>query len=45
MSNIKLFESKLIRSIWSEEYKKWYFSMDNSNIVHIHRRKLREDRL
>ena len=27
MSNIKLFESKQIRSIWSEEDQKWFFSI------------------
>ena len=27
MSNIKLFESKQIRSVWNEEEKKWYFSI------------------
>ena len=27
MSNIKLFESKRIRSFWSEEEEKWYFSI------------------
>ncbi len=27
MSNIKLFESKQIRSVWNEEEKKWYFSV------------------
>ena len=27
MSNIKLFESKQIRSIWSEDDQKWYFSI------------------
>ena len=27
MSNIKLFESKHIRSIWSEDDQKWYFSI------------------
>jgi DNA-damage-inducible protein D len=27
MSNIKLFESKKIRSIWNEEQQKWYFSV------------------
>lgn len=27
MSNIKLFESKRIRSIWSEDDQKWYFSI------------------
>ncbi|QQS36906.1 MAG: Bro-N domain-containing protein [Ignavibacteriales bacterium] len=27
MSNIKLFESKKIRSVWNEEDQKWYFSV------------------
>lgn len=27
MPNIKLFESKKIRSVWNEEDKKWYFSV------------------
>ncbi len=27
MSNIKLFESKKIRSSWNEEEEKWYFSV------------------
>jgi len=27
MSNIKLFESKKIRSVWSDEEQKWYFSV------------------
>ena len=27
MSNIKLFESRKIRSIWNEEENKWYFSV------------------
>jgi hypothetical protein len=27
MSNIKLFESKQIRSLWNEEEEKWYFSI------------------
>lgn len=27
MSNIKLFESKKIRSLWNEQEKKWYFSV------------------
>lgn len=27
MSNIKLFESKKIRSVWNEEKQKWYFSV------------------
>jgi DNA-damage-inducible protein D len=29
MSNIKLFESKKIRSIWSEQEQKWYFSVQD----------------
>ncbi|GAB1372324.1 hypothetical protein MASR1M45_23860 [Candidatus Kapaibacterium sp.] len=29
MSNIKLFESKNIRSAWSEEEQKWYFSVQD----------------
>jgi hypothetical protein len=27
MSNIKLFESKKIRSVWNEQEQKWYFSV------------------
>lgn len=27
MSNIKLFESKKIRSVWREPDRKWYFSV------------------
>lgn len=27
MSNIKLFESKKIRTIWNEAMQKWYFSV------------------
>ena len=27
MSNIKLFDSKQIRSVWNEEEQKWYFSV------------------
>jgi DNA-damage-inducible protein D len=27
MSNIKLFESKKVRSVWNEEEQKWYFSV------------------
>ena len=27
MPNIKLFESKKIRSVWNEEEQKWYFSV------------------
>ncbi|MBX9891793.1 MAG: Bro-N domain-containing protein [Chitinophagaceae bacterium] len=29
MSNIKLFESKQIRSVWSENEQKWYFSVQD----------------
>ncbi|NCO55167.1 MAG: phage antirepressor protein [Bacteroidetes bacterium CG02_land_8_20_14_3_00_31_25] len=29
MSNIKLFESKQIRSIWNEKERKWYFSIQD----------------
>ncbi len=29
MSNIKLFESKQIRSIWNEQEQKWYFSVQD----------------
>ena len=29
MSNIKLFESKQIRTVWNEEYQKWYFSVQD----------------
>jgi len=29
MSNIKLFESKLIRSVWNEQEGKWYFSVQD----------------
>lgn len=29
MSNIKLFESKQIRSVWNEHEKKWYFSVQD----------------
>ncbi|MES2138943.1 MAG: Bro-N domain-containing protein [Bacteroidota bacterium] len=29
MSNIKLFESKQIRSIWNEKEQKWYFSVQD----------------
>jgi len=29
MSNIKLFESKNIRSVWNEEEHKWYFSVQD----------------
>ena len=29
MSNIKLFESNQIRSVWNETDKKWYFSIQD----------------
>jgi DNA-damage-inducible protein D len=29
MSNIKLFESKQIRSVWNEADQKWYFSVQD----------------
>lgn len=29
MSNIKLFESKKIRSVWNDEEKKWYFVVED----------------
>ena len=29
MSNIKLFESKKIRSVWNEDKQKWYFSLQD----------------
>jgi DNA-damage-inducible protein D len=29
MSHIKLFESKQIRSVWDENYQKWYFSVQD----------------
>ena len=29
MSNIKLFESKKIRSVWNEEEQKWYFVVED----------------
>lgn len=29
MSNIKLFESKQIRSVWNEEMQKWFFSVQD----------------
>ncbi len=33
MSNIKLFESKKIRSVWNEADQKWYFSV--ADVVQI----------
>lgn len=29
MSNIKLFESKQIRSVWNDADQKWYFSVQD----------------
>ena len=29
MSNLQLFESKNIRSVWNEEEQKWYFSVQD----------------
>ncbi|MEI2755614.1 MAG: hypothetical protein V9F46_04065 [Chitinophagaceae bacterium] len=29
MSNIKLFESRQIRHLWSEEEQKWYFVVED----------------
>ena len=29
MSNIKLFESKQIRTVWNETDEKWYFSVQD----------------
>lgn len=29
MSNIKLFESKQIRTVWNETDKKWYFLIND----------------
>jgi prophage antirepressor-like protein len=33
MSNIKLFESKQIRSVWNEEKQKWYFVVEDVVLV------------
>ena len=33
MSNIKLFESKQIRSVWSETDQKWYFVVEDVVLV------------
>jgi len=33
MSNIKLFESKQIRSVWNKEDKKWYFAVSDVTAV------------
>ena len=29
MSNIRLFESKKIRSVWNDDEEKWYFSVQD----------------
>ena len=29
MSNIKLFESKQLRTVWNEAEQKWYFSVQD----------------
>jgi hypothetical protein len=33
MSNIKLFESKQIRSVWNESEQKWYFVVEDVILV------------
>jgi len=33
MGNIKLFESKQIRSVWNEKEQKWYFSVQDVVLV------------
>jgi len=33
MSNIKLFESKQIRSVWNEAEQKWYFVVEDVVMV------------
>ncbi len=33
MSNIKLFESKQIRSVWNETEQKWYFVVEDVVLV------------
>ena len=51
MSNIKLFESKHIRSVWNETERKWYFSVqdvmemltDSSDIKQYIKRMLSRD--
>ncbi len=53
MSNIKLFESKKIRSIWNEKESKWYFSVqdvvealtDSSDVKQYLKKMLRRDEL
>ena len=53
MSNIKLFESKKIRSVWNEADQKWYFSVqdvveiltDSSDVKQYIKRMLSRDEL
>ncbi|MCX6272710.1 MAG: BRO family protein [Bacteroidetes bacterium] len=53
MSNIKLFESKKIRSVWNEKENKWYFSVqdvvealtDSSDVKQYLKRMLSRDEL
>ena len=53
MSNIKLFESRQIRSTWNEKDKKWYFSVqdvvevltDSANVKQYIKRMLSRDEL
>ena len=37
MSNIKLFESKQIRSVWNEQDRKWYFVVEDVVAILIDR--------
>lgn len=53
MSNIKLFESKQIRSVWNEADQKWYFSVadvvealtDSANVKDYIKKMRRRDQL
>jgi ribosomal protein S3 len=53
MSNIKLFESKKIRTVWNENNQKWYFSVqdvvevltDSSDIKQYLKRMLSRDKI
>jgi DNA-damage-inducible protein D len=53
MSNIKLFESKQIRSVWNEADQKWYFSVadvvealtDSANVKDYIKNMRRRDQL
>ena len=53
MSNIKLFESKQIRSVWNEADQKWYFSVadvaealtDSANVKDYIKKMHRRDQL